>query len=128
MGQFVKKLSSWSPSWSVFLNCSSLYHWYLCCDQVLSAIISSCCCGQGLEASYLIIILLWSVVGGQLRTHSLERPFRRAFGKNDRGRSSRVYKFRSFEVFFRVEEAQIQGLWDLEFGFKIQEKFARVSR
>ena len=47
-----------------------------------SAIISSCCCGQGLVVSYLIIILLWSVVGGQLRTRSLEGPFRGAFGKN----------------------------------------------
>jgi len=29
----------------------------------------------------LIIILLWSVVGGQLRTRSLEGPFRGPFGK-----------------------------------------------
>ena len=47
-----------------------------------SAIISSCCCCQGLVVSYLIIILLWSVVGGQLRTRSLEKdPFAELSGK-----------------------------------------------
>ena len=61
-------------------------------------LLSSCCCGQGLVVSYyhhvavvrgwwfaivimFVIMLLWSVVGGQLRTRSLEGPFRRAFGK-----------------------------------------------
>ena len=29
-----------------------------------------------------VIMLLWSVVGGQLRTRSLKGPFRRAFGNN----------------------------------------------
>ena len=37
-----------------------------------SAILTSCCCGQGLVVH----------VGGQLRTRSLEEPFRGAFGKN----------------------------------------------
>ena len=46
-----------------------------------SAIISSCCCGRGLVVGHWIIILLWSVVGGQLRARSLEGPFRGAFGK-----------------------------------------------
>ena len=36
-----------------------------------SAIVTSCCCGQGLVVH----------VGGQLRTRSLEEPFRGAFGK-----------------------------------------------
>ena len=59
-------------------------------------LLSSCCCGQGLVVSYchhvavvrgwwsaIVIMLLWSVVGGQLRTRSLEGPFRGAFGKRD---------------------------------------------
>ena len=63
-------------------------------------LLSSCCCGQGLVASYchhvavvkgwwsaisimllwsggplVIIMLLWPVLGGQLRTGCIERPF-----------------------------------------------------
>ena len=71
-----------------------------CCGQGLVVsdyhqLLSSCCCGQGLAVSYyhhvavvrgwwsaIIIILLWSGVGGQLCTRSLEGPFRNAFGKN----------------------------------------------
>ena len=58
-------------------------------------LLSSSCCGQGLVVNYyhhlavvrgwwspIIIILLWSGVGGQLCTRSLEGPFRNAFGKN----------------------------------------------
>ena len=65
-----------------------------------SAIISSCCCGQGLVVNYchhvavvrvwwsaIVIMLLWSGAGGQLRTRSLEGPFRRAFGKSTRPNS-----------------------------------------
>ena len=47
-----------------------------------SAIVSSCCCGQGLVVSYCHIMLLWSGVGGQLLSRSLEGPFRGACGKN----------------------------------------------
>ena len=58
-----------------------------CCGQGLVVsychqLLSSCCCGQGLVVSYLIIILLWSGVGGQLCTRSLEGPFRNASGKH----------------------------------------------
>ena len=35
----------------------------------LSAIVTSCCCGQGLVVSYCHIMLLWSGVGGQLLSH-----------------------------------------------------------
>ena len=57
-------------------------------------LLSSDCCGQRLVVSHchhiavvrgwwsaIVIMLLWSGVGGQLRTRSLEGPFRGAFGK-----------------------------------------------
>ena len=41
--------------------------WSSCCGHwLVVSYYSSCCCGQGLVVSYLIIILLWSRVGGQL--------------------------------------------------------------
>ena len=71
---------------------------------------SSCCCGQGLVVSYyhhvavvrgwrsaIIIMLLWPVLGGQLRTRPLEGTFRGAFGKNT---VHRIYAF--IPVFHRA--------------------------
>ena len=44
--------------------CGQLFHHVAVVRGWWSAIISSCCYGQGLVVSYLIIMLLWSRVGG----------------------------------------------------------------
>ena len=61
-------------------------------------LLSSCCCGPVVNYchhvavvrvwwSAIVIMLLWSGAGAQLRTRSLEGPFRRAFGKSARPNS-----------------------------------------